>query len=105
MKKSKWLKYIINLTLIIYSFIFFMVNLGYYEYAYYKKKVLTEEQIEKFEKDVLEGKELDINEYLSKDDEFIVKKKRLPLKISELIVSMTSKGINIVFNYLNKLIK
>ena len=105
MKKSKWLKYIINLTLIIYSFIFFMVNLGYYEYAYYKKKVLTEEQIEKFEKDVLEGKELDINEYLSKDDEFIVKKKRLPLKISELIVSITSKGINIVFNYLNKLIK
>ena len=82
-----------------------MVNLGYYEYAYYKKKVLTEEQIEKFEKDVLEGKELDINEYLSKDDEFIVKKKRLPLKISELIVSITSKGINIVFNYLNKLIK
>ena len=37
---------------------------GYYEYQQHKKVTFTNEQIEKFEKDVIAGKNVDIESYL-----------------------------------------
>lgn len=37
---------------------------GYYEYSLHNQKTLTEEQMQQFETDVKEGKEIDINTYL-----------------------------------------
>ena len=56
--------------LVIYTSIYLMINMGYYEYANYKKKELTEEQIKKFENDVKNGYNIDITSYIENNDDF-----------------------------------
>lgn len=57
--------YIVLLVLFtIFIYIFISSTSGYYEYSNNNKTVFTEEKIQKFEKDVAEGKNVNINDYL-----------------------------------------
>ena len=57
--------YIVLLILfIIFLCIFISSTSGYYEYSNNKKTVFTEDKIKQFEKDVAEGKNVNINDYL-----------------------------------------
>jgi archaellum component FlaF (FlaF/FlaG flagellin family) len=57
--------YIVLLILfIIFLCIFISSISGYYEYSNNKKTVFTEDKIKQFEKDVAEGKNVNINDYL-----------------------------------------
>lgn len=49
---------------IVFLFIFISSTSGYYEYSNNKKTVFTEDKIKQFEKDVAEGKNVNINDYL-----------------------------------------
>ena len=64
MKKNKIFKYIFILLLITYLTLYFSGISGYYEYQNYQKMTLTEEQIAKFEQDVKDGKEVDVEDYI-----------------------------------------
>ena len=61
---KKIVKLAVYLIVIIFLCSYFMTTSGYYEYNLQNKKNLTEEAILKFEQDVKEGKEIDINDYL-----------------------------------------
>lgn len=107
-KTKKWERFwssILLITFVIYTSVFIMTNLGYYEYASYKRKTITEEQIKKFEEDVKNGKEIDVNDYLVFDELLYANKKRLGLKLSEGIGTISKKFIVQVFKFLNKLIE
>lgn len=103
-KKGNILKFVFLVFFMTYAAIYIMVNLGYYEYSSYTKKVFTEEQIKKFEEDIKNGIQLDINDYLV-EEENVSKNKQIGLKISEFIGNCSKKSIEEIFKLLNKVIE
>lgn len=108
MKNNNWIKLLNFVFLVIfmmYGVIFVMVELGYYEYASYKKKVFTNEQIKKFEEDVKNGNVTDISDYLETEEDFQSKPKQIGLKLSEFVSSSSKKTMSGLFNFLNKIME
>ena len=70
--KHKRLNKIFRYSLLVSFVTFFALYLsqstGYFEYRNSKKVALTKEQIEKFEKDVKEGKNIDIENYIDSNN-------------------------------------
>lgn len=102
--KFKIIKYIFIVLFASYTAIYIMVNLGYYEYTNYNKKVFTEEQIKKFEEDIKNGIVLDANEYLVQEDT-VNREKQMGLKVSEMIGVISRKSIEEIFKLLNKFVE
>lgn len=106
MKKNR----IINLVGILLFFSFVVIYLleltGYYEYQNHKKTVLTEQQIKRFEKDVADGKEININEYLiineTKYNNILSK---FTSKLSSGISNIVQSGVESTFKVLSKLVE
>lgn len=65
MKISKLFRLIIFTIIIIFFCSYFMEKTGYYEYKLQNKKILTEQEMLKFEQDVKEGKDVSLEDYLS----------------------------------------
>ena len=107
MKKKKYntFKVIFLILMFIYLVIFFSSYTGYYEYNNYKKTRLTNEQIKKFENDVKEGKELDLEEYLVINKySYKTKLSSLTIRISEGISSVVTYGVKCTFKYISNFI-
>lgn len=64
MKINKSLKFIIILLLVVYIASFIVSETGYYEYKMGQRTVLTNKQIKKFEEDVKNNINVDINDYV-----------------------------------------
>ena len=62
-KKSKLIK-ILFISFILFIIYLFMIKTGYYEYKIYSKVQLTNEAIVKFKKDISEGKNVKIEDYI-----------------------------------------
>ena len=78
---------------------------GLYEYKNYKKMSLTSEQIEKFEQDVKDGKEINIDNYIVEEKKIHDNKigkagKYFSFKFSEALTNVLTK----TFNFLSKFI-
>ncbi|HPE14739.1 MAG TPA: hypothetical protein PLT65_02755 [Bacilli bacterium] len=69
MNKEKLIKYLILIIIILFTGIFLITATGYYEIKNKERMILTNEQILKFEQDIAEGLEVDIEDYLV--DEYI----------------------------------
>ncbi len=105
-KKNKIFKMIFILCFISYLTFYIAGQTGYYEYNARKKMTFTKEQIEKFETDVREGKNIDIKEYLKNTDkDYQNKISRTTLSISENISKITKKGVSIIFTKLGNAIE
>ena len=63
MKKDKIFKLIIGILFITYIICFIISESGYYEYKMQERTILTNEQIKKFEEDVKNNINVDINDY------------------------------------------
>lgn len=104
-KLNKFFWYVFLILFMAFFTLFTAGRAGYYEYTQNKKKVFTEEQIKKFEKDVALGKEVDIDDYLVVKEDFQGKNKRIGLKISEFIGTYTRMGVDKIFKILNNLVE
>jgi len=62
-KKSRYFWWILTIFFVVYIGYFIAMENGYYETKVNEEVLLTEEEILKFEKDVKEGKEIDIDNY------------------------------------------
>lgn len=77
---------------------------GYYEFEQHKKVTLTEEKIKQFEKDVQEGKDINITDYINeKEVSYENATSSLGLSLSEKVGGVVEDGINATFNFLNRL--
>lgn len=65
MKIIKLFKLFIFMTIVIFFCIYFIEKTGYYEYKLQNKKILTEQEMIKFENDIKEGKDVTLEDYLS----------------------------------------
>ncbi len=63
-KKESIIVKIFYLFLISFIVLYFSKSSGYYEYATHRQVSLNESQIEKFEKDIKEGKNVSVEEYV-----------------------------------------
>ena len=103
--KNKFLKLIFFVLLFSFVTIYFSELTGYYEYKNYKNTSLTHEQIQKFETDVKNGKEVDIKQYIKKDEtKYDSKLSRATAHVSETISNTVKYGIEKTFKYLSKMI-
>ena len=94
-----------GLLFIIFLIIFCSSKSNYYEYSNYKKMVVTNDKIEQFEKDINEGKNVNINDYVkdeSKDYSNNITK--MGDFISNNIFDITGKIVKISYNFISKVI-
>ena len=91
----KFIKFFGSLIILIFLFSYFIEYSGYYEYNLHNKKNLTEEDIKRFESDIKEGKSIDINSYLSKEN----------IDYSNSLTRTTSNANIRLNDYLKRIIK
>lgn len=104
-KKNKIFKYIFMMFFISFLVVYFSELTGYYEYQNHKKTTLTEEQIKKFEEDVSNGKEVDINEYIVVETtNYNNKLSKVTSKLSDCISNIVESGVEQTFKFLSRLI-
>ncbi len=63
-KLNKIFRYFILVSFVTFFALYLSQSTGYFEYRNSKKVALTSKQIEKFEKDVKEGKNIDLENYI-----------------------------------------
>ena len=104
-KKIKLFKGILVALFIVYITIYVSQLTGYYEYKNYQKTVLTEEQIEQFEQDVKEGKQVNVKDYVvNTNKNYQTNLSKIGMNLSNTISSWVNKGINSSFDFLVKLV-
>lgn len=99
-KISGWCMFILFITFIT---LYISQATGYYEYEQARKTAFTKEQIEQFEKDVKDGKEIDVNKYLENTDKnYQNNLSKFTLDVSENISKYTKLGIEKVLGRISK---
>ena len=71
---------------------------GYYKYESNKKSVLTKKAIKRYEKDLKEGKEVNVKNYLQEEKNYSNLASRIGLSISNLLETTFNKVIVYMFN-------
>ena len=104
-KTNKFFKYILLISFIIFSALYISQAVGYFDYKNRKKVSLTNQQIKKFEKDVKNGKNIDIKKYIDENtNNYQNKLSKAGLSISTTIEKIIQKIINETFKVLSKLV-
>lgn len=102
MKLSK-----ILLILICFSFVvsYIIYETGYYEYKLQNRAVLTKEQMEQFESDVNNGKDVTLNDYVvdSRVD-YSNKLTNITVKVNNKVNKYIKKSIESIFKILNSFV-
>ena len=108
-KKKKANKYavrIFNLLLIGFIILYFSKSSGYYEFAEHKQVELNEEQIKKFESDVENGKNVNINDYIeTRDIKYNNVVSDIGYGISDQISKIMTNGMDGTFDFLEQMFK
>ena len=105
-KKNKIYKFIFMVFFISFIVVYFSELTGYYEYQNHKKSTLTEEKIKQFEKDVAEGKEVDINNYVVVEEKnYNNGLSKLTSKLSDGISNLVESGVENTFKFLSNLVE
>ena len=95
------MKRLIKLIGIILLIFFLALYLSSYNTSYYENKnILTEDTIKRFEKDLKEGKKINVNNYIEKEKNYNNKVSTYTLKLSNLIDKCINKSLKLVLKYL-----
>lgn len=96
-------KYILISLFVTFAALYFSMGAGYFEYTNGKKAALTESQIAEFEKDIADGKEIDVEKYLKEQGNYQNNVSKLGLAVSNITYKIINKGISFGFKALEKL--
>ena len=106
MKKDKIAKLLLMLVTFAFVVSYIIYETGYYEYKLQNRTVLTKEQMEKFEKDVEEGKDVSLNDYLVETEvDNSNKLTDTTVMISNKVNLYFKKGVELVFRQVNRLVQ
>ena len=102
---KKFFLILMGLLFIIFLIIFCSSKSNYYEYSNYKKMTVTNEKINEFEKDISEGKNVNINDYIKDESkDYSNNITRVGEFISNNIFDISSKIVKISYNFISKVI-
>lgn len=79
------------------------VGSNYYEYELHKKVMLTNEDIKRFEDDVKNNKEVDIDNYISSRVDYSNSFSKASTKVSKETKKYIKEGIEGIFNLFSKM--
>lgn len=99
MKGKNVARIIIGTLFILFIALYFTQTTGFYEFEQRKITSLTEEQIQKFEQDVKEGKKIDLENYAD------VGKKDYDNQLSRFSLSLSKKLENVFSSSIESLFK
>lgn len=106
MKKKKNTKvfwFILICLFVVYIGLYISNETGYYESKMNNKVKLTNEAIQKFEKDIADGKDVTMEDYLVRESyDYSNKASKAGLKFSNFTESFMSDGISQIFKVLGK---
>ena len=103
---KKIIYFIFGLIIISFLSIFLSSKTGYYEYQNNKKTVFTEEKIKEFEKDISDGKNVNIKDYITDESkDYSNKVTDLGNNVSNIINNSVNTILKKSFNIIEKLIK
>lgn len=106
MEKHKKNYFLIILSILFIIYVAYMVayNSGYYEANVSKKSKITEAKLQEFEKDVKDGKEIDIKDYIENDYvDYSSSFSKLGNSMSSSIDIFMDSGLSNFFELLGKL--
>lgn len=109
MNKTKLRTTVFRISFIVLFAIFltiFMSNkYGYYEYKKHEQVTLTQEQIAKFEQDVKDGKNIDLENYLDHTTKnYQTKLSQAGLNVSNSLANIIKSGVDGFFKYIGKFV-
>ena len=96
-KVKKGLGFIPILILLMFVGLYLVYENGYYDIVFRDKIMLTNEQIEKFEQDVIDGKDVTIEDYVEERKDYSNKISKASLSISDKFNHIIDKGIKFIF--------
>lgn len=102
-KIKNGIKYIFVTLLVSFTVLYFSMSAGYFEHTNGKKVALTNEQIEKFEKDIESGKNVDALNYVIQKENYENNVSKVGLTVSNITYKVVNKGISYGFKALEKL--
>ena len=104
-KTIKFFKYILFISFITFTALYLSASAGYFEYKSSRKAALTNAQIKKFEKDISEGKNIDIKKYIeASNTNYQNKVSKTGLSISKKTQKCVQIIIDESFKFLSKLV-
>ena len=104
-KKKGILFWIVLISLfVVFCGLYVAMGSGYYETKMNQEALMTKEKIVEFERDVKEGKEIDINNYLDKSkEEYNNKVSKAGIDFSSGVEKIMTRGIASTLKVLSKL--
>ena len=105
-KKAKgiWILKVLLVLFILFLSLNIAMSAGYYEARLSEKTQITKEAMQRFERDIKEGKEVDIKDYLETDtNDYSNQMTKAGVAISGVMQDFMSKGINQMIEILKKL--
>lgn len=104
-KLNKIFRYAILVSFVTFFALYLSQSTGYFEYRNSKKVALTNKQIEQFEKDVKDGKKVDIEKYIDVNNKSYQNNiSKAGLSISKVTEKTIQKIINSSFKVLGNLV-
>lgn len=105
MKHKRILKFTLYSVIMLFLFSYVVEKSGYYEYNLQRQKILTEDAMKKFESDIENGEDIDINNYLEENK--VDYSNKLTDTVSSVNISLNKylkETISNTFEILGKLI-
>lgn len=103
MKYENTFKIIFIFLFVIFLTMYISVGSNYYEYELHKKVMLTNEDIKRFEDDVKNNKEVDIDNYISSRVDYSNSFSNASTKVSKETKKYIKQGIEGIFNIFSKM--
>ncbi len=100
--KHKIFNYILLILFLIFLALYYSANVGLIDYQSKYKKELTEEEILKFENDIKNGIDIDLNVYRKDESRYNNTLSKMTLKVSNSIGNIFQDVMNYFFNQIEK---
>ncbi len=102
---KKFFKFIPLILIITFLGLYIAYESGYYDKMIRNKIELTNEEIEKFEQDILNGNDVTINKYHQQDKDYSTKMSKMSLKMSNKLENIVDSGIKYLFRKISKMVE
>ena len=104
--RNKIVLFIFLTLTVFFMLLMFAQSQGYYKNRNEKAKILTEKQINEFEKDIAKGKNVDIKKYvLYEDKDYTNKVSNNIYKTSLQVEKVVDKTIKLIFNRASNMVE
>lgn len=102
MKGKNIIRFIVLVLFILFIALYISQATGYYKYDEYRKTTLTNKAIERFENDLDNNEEIDLDNYIEKEKNYNNIYSSLGLKTSNIIEKSFNRVMNYIFREINE---